>query len=230
MGPGSPPVRASPRSTARCCAGHGRPVPGSRRSSPSAPRQVVVAKGLRQPLRELVVVLGQLALVVDSVHDHASERELRLHQLAMEANGLGDRLALGVRRRPGSTSRGSPAARSPALARSRKPSSIPLKAWKNSDRSSSTSTPVIRRRTENIIEVPRPKTRIPKPVGCMKTCSARPSMNCISRLGASEEVERVAGRRRVEHQQVVAVLAWSSKSFSIAMYSCEPARAAESCW
>ena len=42
---------------------------------------------------------------------------------------------------------------------------MPLKAWKNSARSSSRSTPVTRRRTENTIEVPRPKTFIPSPVG-----------------------------------------------------------------
>ncbi len=46
---------------------------------------------------------------------------------------------------------------------------MPLKAWKNSDRSSSTSTPVTRRRTENITDVPLPKTLIPNPVGRMKT-------------------------------------------------------------
>ena len=46
---------------------------------------------------------------------------------------------------------------------------MPLKAWKNSERSSSTSTPVTRRRTENIIDVPRPKTFIPSPVGLMNT-------------------------------------------------------------
>ena len=83
---------------------------------------------------------------------------------------------------------------------------MPLNAWKNSERSSSTSTPVIRRSTENIIEVPRPKTFIPSPVGCMNTWSARPSMNCISRLGASRKSSALRRRRRVEDEQVVAVL------------------------
>ncbi len=46
---------------------------------------------------------------------------------------------------------------------------------------------MIRRRTENIIEAPRPKTRIPNPVGFMNICSARPSMNCSSRFGASRK-------------------------------------------
>ena len=64
---------------------------------------------------------------------------------------------------------------------------MPLKAWKNSERSSRTSTPVMRRSTENIIDVPRPNTFIPRPVGFMNTCRARPSMNCMSRRGASRK-------------------------------------------
>ena len=47
---------------------------------------------------------------------------------------------------------------------------------------------------------------MPKPVGRMKSCSERPSMNCVSRSRRVEEVERVAGRRRVEDEQVVAAL------------------------
>jgi hypothetical protein len=46
---------------------------------------------------------------------------------------------------------------------------------------------VIRRRIPNIIEVPRPKSFIPRPVGIMNTCSALPSMNWVSRLGASRK-------------------------------------------
>ena len=63
------------------------------------------------------------------------------------------------------------------LARSRKPSTIPLKAWRNSPMSASRSIPTTRFSTPNIIELPLPTTRVANPVGFMNTASERPSMN-----------------------------------------------------
>ena len=89
---------------------------------------------------------------------------------------------------------------------------------------------MIRRRTENIIDAPRPKNFIPSPVGRMNTWSARPSMNCSSRLGASRKSSalRDGGVSRTSRSKRSS--AWISYSFSIAMYSWEPASAEESCW
>ena len=67
------------------------------------------------------------------------------------------------------------------------PPTMLLNAWKNSEMSSSKLRPVIRRRTENITEVPTPKSFIPRPVGFMNSCSERPSMNWVSRFGASRK-------------------------------------------
>ena len=56
--------------------------------------EILVAQRGGELGRQVVRVVGQLALVVDLVHDHATERQLCLHQLAVEVDGLGDRLAL----------------------------------------------------------------------------------------------------------------------------------------
>ena len=54
--------------------------------------------------------------------------------------------------------------------------------------------------------VPRPSTFRPSRPGRRKSWSERESMKRDEPLGRVEEVERVAGRRRVEHEQVVAAL------------------------
>ena len=80
---------------------------------------------------------------------------------------------------------------------------------------------------------PRRRARRPcaaSPVGFMNICSERPSMNWVSRLGASRKSSalRVGGVSRTSRSKRPSLC--SSKSFSIAMYSCEPARALEICW
>ncbi len=72
-------------------------------------------------------------------------------------------------------------------ARSWKPSIIPLKAVKNSDRSVSRSKPTIRLRIERTTPAPRPATLAASPVGFRKSCRERPSMNWVSRSGASRK-------------------------------------------
>jgi hypothetical protein len=47
--------------------------------------------------------------------------------------------------------------------------------------------PVTFFRTPNIIELPRPTTLVARPVGFMNICIPRPSMNWVSRLGASRK-------------------------------------------
>ncbi len=107
---------------------------------------------------------------------------------------------------------------------------MPLKAVKNSCRSASRSKPTRRLRIENIIEAPRPAIFIVIPVGFMKTFIERPSMNWVSRRGASRKSSalRVGGVSSTKRSKRPSE--WSSNSFSIAMYSCEPASAAEICW
>ena len=60
-------------------------------------------------------------------------------------------------------------------------------AEKNSERSAIRSPPVIRRSTEETTAKPRPAIRAPKPVGLMNSRIARPSMNCVTRRGASRK-------------------------------------------
>ena len=107
---------------------------------------------------------------------------------------------------------------------------MPLNALKNSARSAIRSKPTIRFRTESAAEAPRPATRAASPEGRMKTRSERPSMNWVSRRGASRKSSalRVGGVSRTRRSKRPSL--WSSNSFSIAMYSCEPARALEICW
>jgi hypothetical protein len=64
----------------------------------------------------------------------------------------------------------------------------------------------------------------------MKTLNDLPSMNWVSRRGASRKSSalRLGGVSRTSTSKSPSV--WSSKSFSIAMYSCEPASAPEICW
>ena len=116
------------------------------------------------------------------------------------------------------------------LARAWKPSTMPLKALKNSARSASRSKPTIRLKTESATEAPRPATFAASPVGFMKTRSERPSMNWVSRFGASRKSSalRVGGVSRTSRSKRPELC--SSNSFSIAMYSCEPASALEICW
>ena len=67
------------------------------------------------------------------------------------------------------------------------------------------------------------------PVGFMKTRSERPSMNWVRRFGASRKSSalRVGGVSRTSRSNSPSVC--SSNSFSMAMYSWEPARALEIC-
>ncbi len=107
---------------------------------------------------------------------------------------------------------------------------MPLKALKNSARSASRSKPTIRLKTLSATETPRPVTLAASPVGFMKTRSDLPSMNWVSRFGASRKSSalRVGGVSSTSRSNLPSVC--SSNSFSIAMYSCEPARALEICW
>ena len=57
---------------------------------------------------------------------------------------------------------------------------------------------------------------------------SRKSRDALRRL---EEVERVAGRRRVDDDQVVAPAGVQlATSCSTAMYSCDPAKLCDRCW
>ena len=88
----------------------------------------------------------------------------------------------------------------------------------------------MRLKTESATEAPRPATLAASPVGFMKTRSERPSMNWVSRFGASRKSSalRLGGVSRTSRSKRPSLC--SSNSFSIAMYSCEPARALEICW
>ena len=74
--------------------------------------------------------------------------------------------------------------------------------------------PVARCITEKATLVPRPSTLSPSRPGMVSNCSERESMNSDSRSRRVEEVERVAARRGVEHEQVVAALAGSARRAS----------------
>ena len=84
---------------------------------------------------------------------------------------------------------------------------MPLKALKNSARSASRSKPTMRLKTESATEAPRPATLAARPVGFMKTRSERPSMNWVSRFGASRKSSALRAGRRVEDEQVEAAFA-----------------------
>ena len=66
--------------------------------------------------------------------------------------------------------------------------------------------PVARFITENSIPVPRPNTLRPRNPGAVKNCERARVDERGELLGRVDEVERVAGGRRVEHEQVVAAL------------------------
>ena len=84
-------------------------------------------------------------------------------------------------------------------ARSVKPSIIPLSARKNADRSRSRSTPVIRCMTPKTTPVPRPNN----PGGLQEHPDRAALEEPREPPRRVEEVERVAGGRRVEHEHVV---------------------------
>ena len=107
---------------------------------------------------------------------------------------------------------------------------MPLNALKNSARSAIRSKPTIRLKTLSMTEALRPATRAARPVGRMKTRSERPSMNWVRRRGASRKSSalRVGGVSSTSRSKCPSLC--SSNSFSIAMYSCEPASALEICW
>jgi len=116
-----------------------------------------------------------------------------------------------------------------ALARSPKPPNHALKASKNSARSEKQSIaedPL--QHPESMLE-PRADHPRREPRGLHEHLGIpRPSMKLSAAFGASEEVEGIARRRRVEHEDIPLAGPWSSNSFSIAMYSWLPARAFES--
>ena len=84
---------------------------------------------------------------------------------------------------------------------------MPLKALKNSARSASRSKPTIRLKTPSATEAPRPATLRREP-GRLHEDAQRAAFDELGEAPRRvEEVERVAGRRRVEDEQVEAALA-----------------------
>ena len=76
---------------------------------------------------------------------------------------------------------------STARARSANPSTTLLRTRKNALRSASRSTPVTCRRAEKTRPLPRAAILAAAPVGAVRTFSARPSRNRVSRWGASRK-------------------------------------------
>ena len=115
-------------------------------------------------------------------------------------------------------------------ARSVKPSISPPSERKNTDRSSSRSTPVTRLSTENTTPVPRPMILPPMPAGRRKRRIARPWKKCVSRPGASRKSSALRDGGVSSTSRSKSPSWSSSNSFAIAVNSCEPATALESCW
>ena len=88
----------------------------------------------------------------------------------------------------------------------RSPSRMPLSERKNRDSSPSMSTPVTRAKIENTSAVPRPNSRAVMPPGDEEHLQRAPIEEAEQAPGRVEEVERVARRRRVEHDHVEVVL------------------------
>ena len=115
-----------------------------------------VAELLGQGLGEAFDVGAELVGgVVDLVDDDAAKGEFRLDQFAVEVDGLVDRLALGAADDE-EAGLGSASSLLTRLARAWKPSTMPLKALKNSARSAIRSKPTIRFKT---LSAPRRRGR-----------------------------------------------------------------------
>ena len=87
-------------------------------------------------------------------------------------------------------------------ARATKPSIMPPSARKKTDRSSSRSTPVTRRSSPNATPVPRAEDPPAEAGGAQEDLDRAALEEAGEARGRVEEVERVARRRRVEHEQV----------------------------
>ena len=143
-----------------------------------------------------------------AVEDHGAQRHRELRHLAAEVLRLGQHLLLGRRHEhEGRLLRAQQLVDRRARAAS-KPSNSPLIDVKNSEISTSAETPVAssRRRsrmpavrfTKRIVAQPAEKYGL---TNQRITCRSRKSAMPLRRL---EEVERMAGRRRVDDDQVVA--------------------------
>ena len=190
--------------------------------SPSSSREVgdalLVALGQRRDLArrgadargelvaELLGQLGEVAVdrrrLVHPVDQHAAER----HPRGATACG-GSRSPPRPARAAGEVTirnvvAGSDSSASTRRARSVKPSIMPPSARKNTERSCSRSTPVTRLRIENTMPVPRPIS----PPGAQEHADRAALEEVRQPARRVEEVERVARRRRVEHEQVPVAL------------------------
>ena len=99
---------------------------------------------------------------------------------------------------------GSASSAATRFARATKPSIIPPSARKNTDRSSSRSTPVTRRSSPKATPVPATDDAAAEARRAQEDLDGAALEEAGEPLRGVEEVERVARRRRVEHEQVEA--------------------------